>query len=240
MRIRALLLIVCAGLAAGADRPERSQLERRIEELTAEIQKNGAEPQYYQSRGVMRFMAGQIELSIADFDRFLELSPDRKPHHWQRGIALYYAGRFEDGARQFELHRTVNPDDVENAAWHFLCVARWKGVDAARKSLIPIEGDTRIPMMKVHELFSGNATEDDVLKACRQGDPDAGELRQRMFYAHLYLGLHQEALGHRAAAEKLLKRAAEEYAIQDYMCGVARVHVERLAAATRPATAPAR
>ena len=44
---------------------------------------------------------------------------------WQRGIALYYAGRYQDCREQFESHRTVNPDDVENAAWHFLvCCAR--------------------------------------------------------------------------------------------------------------------
>ena len=99
-------------------------------------------------------MLGRVKESVADFDKFLEARPDQRPQHWQRGIALYYAGQFEDGAKQFEIHKTVNANDVENAAWHFLCVARWKGVEAARAGLIPIEGDGRVPMMTVHKMFA--------------------------------------------------------------------------------------
>ena len=61
--------------------------------------------------------------------------PDEAPYLWQRGIALYYAGRYDDCRRQFESHRSVNPDDVENAAWHFLCVARAESPAKARAAL---------------------------------------------------------------------------------------------------------
>ena len=69
------------------------------------------------------FLAGRVKESVAGFDRVAALVPDAAPQLWQRGIALYYAGRYQDCRTQFESHRTVNPDDVENAAWHFLCVA---------------------------------------------------------------------------------------------------------------------
>ncbi|MEO6033702.1 MAG: tetratricopeptide repeat protein, partial [Verrucomicrobiota bacterium] len=81
----------------------------------------------WQHRGGEHFKLGQIKESIADFDKFIELVPHQAPYLWQRGIACYYAGRFEDGRKQFELHQSVNSSDVENAVWHFLCVARSAG-----------------------------------------------------------------------------------------------------------------
>mgnify|MGYP000446850332 CR=1 FL=1 len=41
----------------------------------------------------------------------------------------------EEGRKLFELHRSVNPQDVENAAWHFLCAARVDGLEKARAQL---------------------------------------------------------------------------------------------------------
>ena len=76
------------------------------------------------NRAVSDFKAGRIAESAAGFDRVAKLAPGSAPQLWQRGIALYYAGRYKECREQFESHRTVNPDDVENAAWHFLCVAR--------------------------------------------------------------------------------------------------------------------
>src|SRR5437016_5530897 len=78
----------------------------------------------YIARGMQRFRENKIAESIRDFDRAAELDPHNAPNLWQRGISDYYAGKFQAGRRQFESHQTVNPDDVENAAWHFLCVAR--------------------------------------------------------------------------------------------------------------------
>jgi lipoprotein NlpI len=184
----------------------------------------------WQQRGVARFMQGKAKEAVADFDRFLELRPEEKPQHWQRGIALYYAGRYEDGAKQFELHKTVNPDDVENAAWHFLCVARWKGVEAARKGLIEIAdgADARVPMGKVQEMFAGKATAEDVIAAAKAGGAEGERLKRQLFYAHLYVGLYFEAIGKPAEAKEHLKLAAGEYEVEDYMGGVAKVHVKML------------
>jgi lipoprotein NlpI len=177
-----------------------------------------------QRRGVDRFMTGQVKESVADFDKYLAAHPEEKPGHWQRGIALYYAGRYEDGAKQFELHRTVNPEDVENAAWHFMCVAKWKNVEAARAGLIPIKEDTRVPMMKVHEMFAGKASVEDVIAEAKKGEPPAGLLNRQLFYAELYCGLYCEAIGKNEEAKKHLEEAVK-HEVGDYMYGVAKVHL---------------
>lgn len=191
-----------------------------------------ANPRWFNYRGALHFRLGMIRPSIDDFDEAIALSPGLAPHHWQRGISYYYAGRFEEGARQFELHRTVNPNDVENAVWHFLCVAKWKGVEEARARLIPIQGDRRVPMMQVHALFAGKATPVDVLAAANAGDPSPAELEQRLFYAHLYLGLYHEALGDPRKSAEHIELAVEKYPADHYMGDVARVH-QKLRSAAR-------
>jgi len=180
-------------------------------------------PIVFQHRGTEHFRVGNFDKSVADFDKFIELAPTQAAHHWQRGISLYYAGKFEDGAKQFELHKTVNPNDVENAVWHFLCVARASGLEKAKASLMPIEGDTRIPMTEIHALFAGNAKVDDVLAAAKESKGEDG-----MFYAHLYLGLYYEAIGDKSKTREHIFRAARDFKAPHYMGDVARVHARVL------------
>lgn len=183
-------------------------------------------PAAWQGRGSAHFKLGHIAESIADFDKFLELSPGQSPHHWQRGISLYYAGRFDEGRKQFELHQTVNSNDVENAVWHYLCIARTNGVETARATLIPIKGDTRVPMMEVHALFAGKLKPEDVLKAAGADDPPPALRNRQLFYAHLYVGLFFEATGDDPNARNHITQAATLAAAGDYMSDVARVHVQ--------------
>ena len=171
-------------------------------------------------RGMERFQAGQVEESVKDFDRLIQLDPPAGQYLWQRGIALYYLGRFKDCKAQFETHRAVNADDVENAAWHYLCTARAESPAKARQMLIPIARDPRPPMMTVHSLFAGKATPEDVLR-------DATDDGAR-FFAYLYNGLYWEANGMAGKAEPWLKKAAQASGGQDYMGAVARVHWARL------------
>ncbi len=179
----------------------------------------------WQARGAAHFKNGKIAESLTDFDTFLRLAPDQKPFHWQRGIALYEAGRFAEGKRQFELHQTVNPQDVENAVWHFLCTARAEGLEAAKKQLIPIEQDVRIPMAQVHQLFAGKARPEDVLAAA-QAAPQKTASGEPLFYAHLYLGLYFEALGDEKQTGEYILKAAAHAKANGYMGDVARVHAE--------------
>lgn len=169
------------------------------------------------------FLAGRVEASVTAFDRVVQLRPDAAPGLWQRGIALYYVGRFDDCRRQFESHRTVNPNDVENAAWHFLCVARADGTDAALAALLPVGPDPRAPMREIYAVFAGRMSPQNLMSAA------VGEPRAR-FYAHLYLGLYHESLGrHEQAREQIVLAAADRFAaVGGYMHGVAVVHRDRL------------
>lgn len=188
-------------------------VEQRVRELALRV---------LQARGEDRFRHARIAEAIADFDRQIQLQPQRAPEHWQRGIAYYYAGDFEKGRRQFELHRTVNPQDVENAAWHFLCAARApKGsVAAARKGLIAVSRDARIPMAQIQKMFAGEMMPEDVLREAATATDVA------KFYADLYVGLYYEALGQSDQSLRLVSRAAENPAAKDnFMGDVARVHV---------------
>src|SRR5207249_3876643 len=82
----------------------------------------------YQLRGGAHFKLGKINESIADFDKYIELNPKAKVSHWQRGISYYYVGRYDDGRAQFEGYQTFDSNDVENAVWRYLCMARKEGV----------------------------------------------------------------------------------------------------------------
>jgi lipoprotein NlpI len=176
-------------------------------------------PQALLDRAVEEFEQGRFAAAGATFDELAKLVPDQAPHLWQRGIALYYAGRYTDCRRQFESHRTVNPDDVENAVWHFLCVAREQAPDRARAALLPVGPDARVPMREVYQMFRGSLTAADVLHAAGSGA--AGQ-----FYAHLYIGLHAEVLGRRDLALKHIAEAASDRfaSAGGYMHMVARVH----------------
>ena len=193
--------------------------------LSATAQQPAKTPDQWMETGVDAFFDARIEDSAIAFDKVIEAVPQAKPQLWQRGLTLYYAKRYQDGREQFETHQTANSNDVENAAWHFLCVARLEGVDAARKALIPIEGDTRVPMKQVHALFAGTGSVEDVLTAAGAGD-DSPLRRNHLCYAHLYLGLYFEALGDDAKAKDHILKAATDYEMDHYMGKCAQVHVK--------------
>jgi len=207
-------------------RQERGDTDKALLDYNQALKLNPRMADAWQNRGIIHFKLAQIDESISDFDEVIKLIPAQAPYHWQRGICYYYAERFEEGRKQFELHQTVNPNDVENAVWHFLCVARSAGLEKARASLIPIGEDARVPMMQIHALFAGKAKSEDVLKAARAGEPAEPELHRRLFYAHLYLGLYCEAIGNETQAREHITQAVHEYGDTDYMSDVARVYLK--------------
>lgn len=199
------------------------------EDLSAAIRIEPDSASLHQTRAQLRFRLGRIEESVKDFDRANELAPKLVPQNWQRGIALYYAGRFKDGRLQFETHQTFNTQDVENAAWHFLCTAREQGIEAARKGLIPIERDPRVPMREVQGLFAGKVSADAVLEAASKS-LDADVRRDQEFYAHLYLGLYFEATQDLTKRDLHIRKAADLSEKDNYMGIVARIHADRIKA----------
>ena len=178
----------------------------------------------YSSRGMEHFKLGHAKESVEDFNQELKLAPQRLAYHWMRGLSFYYAGDFASGKRQFEIHRTVNPHDVENAVWHFLCTAKAESMEKARELYIPIQGDSRVPMMEVHALYGGKGSVEDVMKAVEAGEPKSLELKNRYFFAHLYLGLYYDAMGDKKKMKEHIELATAKYAQKHYMGDVARVH----------------
>jgi lipoprotein NlpI len=180
-------------------------------------------PQAILDRAIADFRSGHIAESVATFDTLVRLQPEWAPGLWQRGIALYYAGRYKDCRAQFESHRTVNPNDVENAAWHFACVAREESFAQARAALLPVGPDSRNPMREIYEMFRGTLTPEQVLAA-------ASRQLESEFYAHLYLGLYFEAIGNSSRTlEHITAAAADRYVTAGgYMHEVARIHLEIL------------
>lgn len=208
----------------------RSEQERRfgdaIEAYTELLKRHPEESRFWHRRGVMKFMAGDFAGSVKDFDTFLKQQPSQMPYHWQRGLSQYGAGLYQEGRAQFEAHQKVNSNDVENAVWHFLCVVKLEGADAARRALIPIEGDTRVPMAQIHDLFAGEGTEAKVLEAASDAQTPAARRKNHLCYAHLYLGLYHEGIGNEEKALKHLKLAAVDHFQPHYMGETARVFYE--------------
>ena len=79
-------------------------------------------PQSIFEKAVVLFFDAKPVESANAFDQLIEVQPECQPDLWQRPRFILRR-QIEDGQKQFELHKTVNPNDVENPA-HYLCVAR--------------------------------------------------------------------------------------------------------------------
>jgi lipoprotein NlpI len=183
-------------------------------------------------RGRENFRLGRVKESLADFDAYVKLEPQLESRQWERGIACFYAGEFERGAKQFELYQTYHDQDVENSTWRYLCLVPTVGVAKAQGTMLPIERDSRVPMMQIYDLYRGQLAPEEVLTAAKAGNPSEAALNNRMFYAHLYLGLWYEANGKPAEAREHILEA-EKHKIGHYMWDVAHVHAERLRQANK-------
>lgn len=179
-------------------------------------------PQDLFAEAINQFFAGKPAESARLFDSLIATQPDLAPSLWQRGLALYYAERYDDGRKQFELHRTVNPNDVENPAWHYLCVARAESPERAREKMLPVGRDARVPMREILSLYRGDGTRDGVLTAATQGE--GNQRRNQLCYAHLYLGLYAEANGDQTTARDHILKAAGPFGMDHFMGRVAKLH----------------
>lgn len=221
------------GLAEAERAGDGDRVLRLANEL---IGRDAQAAEAYYWRGRERFRRGEIAGSVKDFDRLVELRPEREPPQWERGIALYYDRQYARGAKQFELYQTFDNRDVENSVWRYLCLAKVEGKEKARATLLPIDRDPRVPMMEIFGLYAGHVTPEEVLAATRAGDPPAEALAGRLFYAHLYLGLYYDVEGDPELCRKYIGLAADEKLrshprLNAYMWAVARVHQRQLAAA---------
>jgi lipoprotein NlpI len=216
--------------AAGTAHLALRQNAEAVKAFTEVIKLEPKAARAYDHRGDAELKLGHFKEAIADFDEYLKANRDFAPDHWRRGIALYYAGRFKDGVDQFELHRKVNPEDVENSAWHYLCNARANTPKKAREDLIPVSKDARVPMKQVLELFAGKLKPKDVLDAAESADLKGEALKEARFYARLYVALYYESEGEAKKCLEHITAAVENYKIGHYMWDVADVHLKLLKA----------
>ena len=220
-----------ANIRGWTNRIERALMEGKsdvaLQEINKAIEQAPLRSQLYLIRGSLLFRSGKIQESLPDFDKVIAIDPKVKPYLWQRGIALYYAEKYEDGLDQFVVHRDVNPNDVENAFWHFLCAVKLKGVAAAQKDVLLSGRDTRVPMMQVQDMIQGKATPEAVVAAAERGRKlEKGDDYDR-FYGYLYVGLYYDALGNKAEAKKWMEKCVDQQ-ITGYMGDVAKVHLDLL------------
>lgn len=237
----AALVLGVALLASGQDSTEdllqqatiaaeKGDHDRAVSLLTGVLDKEPKTALAWYLRGRANFCAGKIKESVADFDKYVELSPRVESRQWERGISYYYAGEYAKGAKQFKLYQTFHNQDVENSVWRYLCVAKSEGIEKAQANMLPIDNDSRVPMMQIFDLYRGKLKPADVLQAAEAGDPTKEVLNTRLFYAHLYLGLWHEAAGRAKEAQEHLLQA-EQHKIGHYMWDVAHIHADRLRAA---------
>lgn len=201
---------------------------KAVEAFNKSLTANPDDPKVKDRRGDAHLWAGKFAEAVADYDAFLKAEPKFAPKHWRRGIALYYAGKHEDGVKQFELHKTDNPQDVENAAWHYLCNVKVVGKEKSQQALIDVTKDTRIPMAEIQKLFAGTLKPEDVL--ARAEKAKGAERTSALFYANLYVGLWYEADGDAKKAKEHLTVAVEKHEVPDYMWDVGNAHLQVLKA----------
>lgn len=217
-----------APLVVGLAQDKLRNYEDARKALTRAVQLDPKNATAHDRLGDSLLKLGKFADAVAAFDETLRLKPELAPEHWRRGIALYYAGKFADGAKQFELHKSVNPEDVENAAWHYLCNARATTPAQARKELIAVKGDTRVPMKEVLELFAGRIKPQDVIDAAEKSGLTGTRLTSARFYANQYVALYYESEGDAKKALEHLATAVEKYKIGDYMWDVGQAHLAAL------------
>ena len=208
-----------AYVAAGKSREAIGDLDRLLA-------MNPNQTRLLEVRGTERFKLRQFKEAIADFDLECKLDPARGPWHWKRGLAYYYAGQYDKGRDQFQAYHDREDNDVENAVWRVMCMARMKdvGLKKAQEEILVVRRDSRVPMMEAYALFAGKAKPADVLAAIKRGTPDDGELHRRMFYGNLYLGLYHDMVGGREQAVEHLK-VAVKHPIEHFMWDIAKIHL---------------
>ncbi|XP_078439388.1 tetratricopeptide repeat (TPR)-like superfamily protein [Wolffia australiana] len=172
-------------------------------------------------RGMQLFRQGDVEGSLAEFDRAIELEPRQRSYLWQRGLTLYYLDRFEDAAEQFRIDVAENPNDTEEFIWCFLSEAQIYGVEEARRRFLEVGRDSRPYMREAYNLFKDGGDPEKLVSMFSQGRDI------ELFYASLYAGLFYESQGDSESSKRhIIASCLSSYGESsgDYMASLAKVH----------------
>lgn len=208
-----------AGFGALAKRDSKGA----IAAADAMVKNDQFESSAWRLAGDLYLRAGDYKKAVVQFKRYIERHPEQEADLWQHGIALAFDGQYDEGRKLFELHRTVNPNDVENALWHFYCVAKSSSVEKARLGLLPAPGDRRAPMEELLKLYRGEADEAAVRAAIDQWPKETRNHDSALFYGELYLAMHADSIGDPKRAIELASKAAAAKDV-NYMTDVGRIY----------------
>ena len=212
---------------------------RAVEDFSKALAYRPAFADVYQMRGCNQFKLGNVNAAVQDWQAFLQLKPDKEAEHWQICVGFALLGHYEEARKRFDWHATTNTQDLEVAFWHFLCVARTEGLEAARDSIKSAPEEKRVPMAELHALYAGKGTESDVWLAVERGTPDKAERAKREFFAHYYLGLLRQSEGKLDEAKQSVQQALAIAKANDGFIGdspggqlrggdIARVHLQQI------------
>lgn len=224
----ALSLTACLASPAWSNDTELNQ-ERHTDAIQRAKKTVAAQPTPSSSAliglGDALLRSGRCSEATENFERAIKRDPESEPYLWQYGIALFFVGRYDDARSLFEKHRVVNPNDVENAAWHFLCVAKADDIEKARTILLPAPGDSRVPMEEVLQRLKGGNF--DAIRAAVEKTRGTPSHASAAFYGDLYIGMIADAEGEPDVARKYLQNASKAE-LTHYMADIARVYANEL------------
>jgi lipoprotein NlpI len=239
----ALFLVLALADDPPLSQEKRAKLEKdldlAIERHSAAIRENPQSVSLYSQRGDAYFKRGRFAQAADDFEKMVELDPTLAAGHWRRGIACFYAGRYEKAAQQFEVYHTQDDVDRENGIWRYFSQVKAFGKEKARAGLLKYQKDDREPFPAVYQLFEGKLTPEQVLSKIEEAKLRPEEKEERLFYAHLYIGISHAVDGRPREAEVFLRKAvANTWAPgsgygPDWMWHVGRVHYDLLHAAKK-------
>ena len=235
--IRALfgIFFACSAHAQDSKNPRAEALQKSLTEITAALVATPDSIGLYSRRGDCHLFLGQFSAAVADFEKMIALDPAQDAPHWRLGIAYYFARDFSKASRQFEKYHAYDGHDRENGIWKFLSDASQADLPTARAAMLVYRAFDREPFPLLYEMFAGRATPTTVLdhiEAKQLGDKPGVR-----FFAHYYIGLQEELLGHQEAAQGHLGKAVAVYVDltaaggNGYMWQVAGLHADRLATA---------
>ena len=235
-----LLLSLLAAAAFAVDAPispeRRAEMIASFEKARTEaddaLAKEPASTEWLTRRGDARLFLADFKGAVADFEKEIALDASHDAPHWRLGIAYLFAGDFAKSAKQFEKYHAHDGRDRENGVWQFLANARVTGIEKARAAMLGYTRFDREPFPALYEMFAGKKSGAEVLDEMKtKGLQDNAGV---MFFAHYYVGLNEDLLGHRDAAREHLAKAVA-LAMKSgarggpgYMGQVARLHCEQL------------
>jgi|688.fasta_scaffold36262_3 lipoprotein NlpI len=241
MKLPSLLLLLLARITFAADAPipaeVRAQMiasfEKTRTEATEALAKEPKSTELLTRRGDALLFLGDAKGAVADFEKEIALAPSHDAPHWRLGIAYLFAGEFAKSAKQFEKYHAYDDRDRENGVWQFLGNARVVGIEKARTTMLTYTRFDREPFPAIYDMLAGKKTGAEVLAEMEK--KSLSENAAVMFFAHYYIGLNEDLLGHKEAAREHLAKAvalsmkSNARGGPGYMGQVARLHYEAIA-----------